>query len=353
MRLLLCWSHISGYITACWRALASMPGVELKIIAFESGGEAFSTELVRGLDCRLLSLKEQEDVDLVASLVRERRPELFYVTGWFIKPYRALATNPEFASAKKWMGVDTPWWGTPRQWAARVALRQHAGRFDRVFVAGERAWQYVRRLGVPEAKIRRGMYGVEYDALVPLHGQRMQQEGGWPRRFLYVGRYAQEKGIDTLLEAYARYRQSVSDPWPLGCCGGGVLEPMLKGREGVENFGFRQPAELHDVMRKHGAFVLASHFDPWPLVVVEAAAAGLPIICTEACGSSVEMVRPYYNGIPVATADAQSLADALRWMHDHPGDLPEMGRRGTETAAAYSAQAWARRWYEAARQCLG
>src|SRR5690349_119019 len=96
MRLVLCWSHISGYITACWRALAAMPGVELKIIAFESGGEAFSTDLVRGLDCRLLKREEQDDIELVARVVKERDPELFYVTGWFIKPYRELITNPDF-----------------------------------------------------------------------------------------------------------------------------------------------------------------------------------------------------------------------------------------------------------------
>jgi glycosyltransferase involved in cell wall biosynthesis len=79
----------------------------------------------------------------------------------------------------------------------------------------------------------------------------------------------------------------------------------------------------------------------------------LPVICTEACGSAVELIRPYYNGIPVATGDPDSLASAMRWMHDHSDRLPQMGRRGTELAAAYSAQAWAQRWYEAARQCLG
>ena len=153
-----------------------------------------------------------------------------------------------------------------------------------------------------------------------------------------------------LLEAYAIYRKSVTDPWPLGCCGSGELENHLAGREGVENFGFRQPGEIIQIMRSHGAFVLASNFDPWPLVVVEACAAGLPVICTETCGSSVELVRSYHNGLTVATGDAGMLAGAMKWMHGHADRMPEMGRRGRELAAAYSAQMWATRWAETLRE---
>jgi glycosyltransferase involved in cell wall biosynthesis len=85
--------------------------------------------------------------------------------------------------------------------------------------------------------------------------------------------------------------------------------------------------------------------------VVEASSAGLPVVCTEACGSAVELVRSYYNGVTVATDNAGALADGLRFIHDNADRLPEMGRRGRDLAAAYSAQIWAQRWYWAARQC--
>jgi glycosyltransferase involved in cell wall biosynthesis len=126
----------------------------------------------------------------------------------------------------------------------------------------------------------------------------------------------------------------------------------LHGQQGVENRGFVQPAQMIDVLREHGAFVLASNYDPWPLVIVEAAAAGLPVVCTEACGSAVEVVRTNYSGVLSATGDAPALADALRWMHDRHQQLPTVGARGRELAAAYSAQMWAARWSEAARQDL-
>ena len=56
--------------------------------------------------------------------------------------------------------------------------------------------------------------------------------------------------------------------------------------------GFVQPADQAAIWAEHGAFALASRYDPWPLVIVEACAAGLPVIHSEACGSAVELVRP-------------------------------------------------------------
>ena len=219
--------------------------------------------------------EEKDNAALIRSLVKENQPDVLYVSGWFHPPYRDLIFDREFESIPKWIGVDTPWRGTLRQQMARIALRRFVGRVQRVFVAGERSWQYLRALGAAESKISRGLYGVDYAALSALYDQRLQQPGGWPRKFLYVGRYAPEKGLDVLTEAYAKYRGSVAEPWTLGCCGTGTLATTLDGKDGVANFGFQQPAQLMDIMQQHGAFVLPSHFDPWPLVVVEASAAGL------------------------------------------------------------------------------
>jgi glycosyltransferase involved in cell wall biosynthesis len=353
MRMTLCWSDISGYITSCWRALAAVPGVELKVIAFKPPSNFFDNALVRGIDCILMPEDKRNDVDYVRRLILDSQPDVLYFTGWFHRPYRKAIFARELDHVSKWIGVDTPWVGNLKQQVGRIVLRKLIARLDRVFVAGERSWQYLRMMGTPQRKVRRGLYGVDYDSFRVLHERRVQQPGGWPRKFLYTGRYAPEKGLDNLMDAYAKYRTRVSEPWPLGCCGGGPEKAILQGKAGVEDYGFQQPAQLMDVMSAHGAFVLPSHFDPWPLVVVEASAAGLPVLCTEACGSAVELVRPYYNGITVATRDVDALADAFAWAHQQTSEqLAEMGRRGRELAAAYSAQMWAQRWAQAARECM-
>ena len=109
--------------------------------------------------------------------------------------------------------------------------------------------------------------------------------------------------------------------------------------------GFKSPKDLPDVFSRHGAFVLASRFEPWGVVLAEAASSGLPIICSTACGASADVVRPYFNGITVASGDVSGLARAMRWIHDHESELPVMGARGSALAEAHSSEAWATRWH--------
>jgi glycosyltransferase involved in cell wall biosynthesis len=52
-------------------------------------------------------------------------------------------------------------------------------------------------------------------------------------------------------------------------------------------------------MQNSGAFILPSTFEPWALVLHEAASAGLPIICTDVCGASPHFVINNYNGYKV------------------------------------------------------
>jgi glycosyltransferase involved in cell wall biosynthesis len=354
MRVFFCWTHISGYMAACWRALAARPGVEVDVLAFRSGDKAanFRDDVVAGLNVRLLEERERGDASLIRSIVVNAKPDVLVLPGWAYEPYRALAFEPALENAKRVMTMDTPYRGTMRQRLGRFKMAPYFGRLDRVVVPGERAWQLARVLGFDETKIRRGMYGVDYAGFAPLHERRANQPGGWPRRFLFTGRYAEEKGVDVLLAAYAQYRKSVADPWPLTCCGMGDMKGALAGREGVEDLGFVQPADMHAVSARSGVFVLASRYDPWPLVIVESSAAGLPILCTEACGSAVELVRGAYSGWLVATGDVAGLAGGLALAHASYNDLPLMGRRAQHLAEAYSAQAFAQRWGQMLKELL-
>jgi glycosyltransferase involved in cell wall biosynthesis len=155
------------------------------------------------------------------------------------------------------------------------------------------------------------------------------------------------------LDAYAEYRRRVADPWPLVCCGQGPLADALAKAPGVEDLGFVQPQQQPDLMARAGVFVLPSRDDPWPLAVGEHAASGLPLICSEAVGSAAEVLRTYYNGLAVSSGDTAALSAALLWMHEHHGELPEMGRCSQELARPYSAAAWARRWLEVCRELIG
>ena len=343
MNIVFCWSTISGYMAACWRELAGRPGVNLFVIAHRSGGQtAFQDDLLRGIPHRLLDASERNDAALIESLVAGQKPDVVAITGWWLKAYRALTRSAALRRTKFVMGVDSPW-RSELQYLTRWRYQGYFKELDHVFVAGERSWQYVRRLGFPPESISRGMYGIDFDCWEAIARRRTAAE--WPRSFLFLGRYSHEKAVDVLVSAYQDYRRQVETPWPLLCCGRGPDEALLAGQPGIENLGFVQPDALPEVFRRAGVFVLPSRFDPWPLALVEAAATGLPILCSEACGSSVENVRPFYNGLIVPPGSVAALSRAVRQMHLRHGQLPEWGARSIEFARAYSAAAWTDRWF--------
>ena len=348
IRVVICWPEISGYMAACWRALAATGKVDLTILALPSGkpgGGAFSDALVQGLPCHMLAPQQARDPAAVARLVSAARPQIVVLPGWAIPAYRRLPFSPELAGAKFVMGMDTPWRGELRQHLARLKIGRYLDRISVVIVAGERAWQYARRLKFPEARIRRGLYSFDYQRLCSCLEQR-RQRGPWPRAFLFTGRYVPEKALDTLADAYRRYRALAPTPWKLVCCGRGPLAHLLKGVEGLEDRGFVQPGAMSEVYIQSGASVLPSRYEPWGVAVAEALAAGLPVIRTESCGSAVELVRHHYNGLLVPTDDAQALSRAMLWMDRHESLAAEMGARALPFAAAFSAELWASRWLE-------
>jgi glycosyltransferase involved in cell wall biosynthesis len=359
MKIVICWTDVSGYMAACWRALAARPGLDVFVITHDrsaSGGSSTHADfdeqaLMAGIPHRLLSESQFAEPDMIAGEVVGQRPDVVVVSGWAYPSLTALTRRRELQSVGFVMAMDTPWTGRPRQLLARWAMRWYFRRIDGVVVAGERAYRLARWIGFPESRITRGVYGIDYHALDGAFDRRRSLPS-WPKKFLFVGRYVDDKGLDVLADGYSQYRARAQRPWPLTTCGQGPCRNLLAGRDGVEDLGFVQPGDMPGVFADHGAFVLASRREPWGVVLAEAAASGLPVVCTEACGGAVELVRPYYNGLVVPTEDAARLAGALEWIAARYVDLPTMGERGRWLAGAHSADIWAHRWEALLREAI-
>ena len=337
-------------MSACWRVLAADPRFDIHVLhpelhlienPFRKDGE-----ILRGVSNELFDAAAPDIDDLLLKMVTARRPDIVVTCGWLYWPYARLAQSARLRDARIIVGMDSPWRGTLRQRLARMRLGALVRRLDAVVTAGERSRQYARRLGVAERRIHTGYYGFDYATFSLVSEQRSEAPAEWPRQFLFVGRYVPAKDLGTLARAYAQYRRSVSEPWGLTCCGWGDEGRLLKDIPGLVDAGFTPPAELPATFARHGAFVLPSRFEPWGVVIAEAAASGLPVVCTTACGAGDDVVRDYYSGVTVAPGDVDGLARALRWIHDHPERLREMGQRGRTLAASFSAEAWTARWRE-------
>jgi glycosyltransferase involved in cell wall biosynthesis len=351
MKIVICWTEISGYMNACWKALARRPDVDLHVVCYAADGVPGNTRFreadVHPVSARFLDAAEQQNAALIEDHVASHAPDVVMVTGWANRNYCRLVHAPRLAAKPVVMAMDTPWRGDLRQRLAPYALRGFLRRISAAIVAGERSRHYALRLGIPAGRIHPGIYA--YDETVfngRTYEQRAASPGGWPTRFLYVGRYVPDKAIDVLAQAYAAYREQVADPWPLDCCGMGQQRSLLTAVPGVTDMGFVQPPEQPAMHADRAVLLLPSRYEPWGVVVAEAMATGMPVICSTNCGAAAELVRPYFNGLTVPTDDVAALTAALRWMHEHHARLPEMGRNAMHMAPAHSAGIWAERVHE-------
>lgn len=348
-KVVFCWPGVPGYMGACWRALAARSDVELHVISREPARHETSPApfdfqaLSKGFSVELISRADLHNSETLARHVIAQQPNVVVTPGWRNHAALQLTHHPALTHTRFVLGMDTPWRDTWRQRLGLGYVRPLIRRFDAAVVPGERAWQYARRLGFAHMQICRGLYGIDYPRLAAALEQRKRADT-WPRRFLYIGRYVRDKAVDVLLDGYAAYRRRVREPWPLTTCGRGPLAKRIQQADGVTDQGFVQPDDLINVMAEHGALVLPSRFEPWGVAVAEACAAGLPVLCSESCGSAVELVRPFHNGRTFASDDAEALTRMMCWMHDHADRLPQMGRAGQPLAAAYDAERWAERW---------
>lgn len=343
-----CWAEVTGYMAACWQALAERPGIDLHVLHTR---KLFDLQSPFELDPLLAGISNSEfaaDMPGIDEWLRReagsRKPDVMVHCGWIFRPYTRLMSAPEFAGTKMILGMDSPWRGTAVQRLSRWRLRHIVQHADMIVTAGERSAEYARHMGMAASNIRGGYYGFDYDRFSPVAERRSTGHGEWPRQFLFVGRYVPQKDLSTLTRAYAMYRSGVSDPWGLTCCGAGPDQPLLREQPGLVDRGFTQPGDQPQIFSEHGAFVLASNFEPWGVVLAEAAASGMPLLCTSACGAARDLVRPGVTGLITDPGDVDGLARAMRWMHDHEDQLHAMGRRGRELSQAFSAQAWAARW---------
>lgn len=333
---------MSGYMAACWHALARQSDIRLMIaVTANNASYGYTENFLAGLDWHGFAPRSDTFTAELEGKLDAFEPDVVVVSGWLVKGYRELVTRKRLAKITKIVVMDAQWHGTVRQRMGIRLLAPYLRHFDLIAVPGDRSRQYALKLGFPDRRIATGLLGCDFERFSTAHSARARND--WPRAFAYVGRYAPEKSLDMLIEAYQIYRTRVSDPWPLITCGKGPLAPLLRG-DGIRDLGFQQPSALPDLLSRAGVFVFPSRYEPWGVALVEACAAGMPVIVTSACGAAVECVRDGFNGFVVPPDDRAALTESLVRAHHAYDDLPEMGARSLTFAAPYSAHEWAKRW---------
>lgn len=339
-RVAVLWDALSGYLHASLRALVD-EGADVLVFHREAmtGAPFDTTAITGGLDTRPWS--SAPDVAELERALQGFSPDALLVCSWHIGGYRRAARHLQ-GRALRIVTFHNQWRATPKQWGgvlvSRAVIRPT---FDAAFVCDERQANFAAKLGFPAERLLWGTNTCDHPRFAAV--ARRRGDALPPEAFVFAGRLVPDKAIDVLADGYGRYRDAVDDPWPLLVAGIGPDEHLLTSLDGVELLGFVQPPDLPEVFARAGCLVLPSRFEPWGVVVHEAAAAGLPVICSRECGASTRLVLDGYNGVVVSPGSAGGLASALRRIHGATDDERRaMGVASESLALQYTPERWAR-----------
>jgi glycosyltransferase involved in cell wall biosynthesis len=340
LRLAFLWAYWTGYIDATVQYLRS----EHHVMIFRARQQAhvgslngqyrFAEESFGPVEAEL-TYGAEIDVDALDRALREFEPDGIIVLSWRRRAYRQLM--------KRWAGravrivcLDSQWRGhlgalrsgrefplLLKQWGGR-ALRRYFfhSLFDGALLSGPkyvdgqggpaaretRQMIFALKMGFHSGDICEGFAVCDWHTLAPGRRPANTPER---KRFIFVGRYAPVKGVSVLVEAYRLYRRHSPEPWPLVVAGDGPLRHLFSGVPGIQDIGFVQTNQLPGVLAEATCLVLPSILEPWGVVIQEAAAAGLGIICSDECGAGDVFVQQDVNGFIVPTGNVDALADAM------------------------------------------
>jgi glycosyltransferase involved in cell wall biosynthesis len=271
------------------------------------------------------------------------QPDVVVVSGWNYLGYmRMLRENRgRFVRA---LSMDNQWLWKLKQFGG-MAISPWLVKpcFDVVFASGARQRRMARLLGFQHSQIFEGYLSCDW----PLFSAHRAGFAG-PPKFLYAGRLVDVKGIEALLGGYRLYRGRNADPWPLELIGVGPFEETARREPGVTVKSFMQPAELAAALAEASCFVLPNKFEPWGVVLHEAASAGLPLIASAKVGSADVVLRHGWNGLLLDRVDDVSIADSLgRIAALDPGERQVLGERSARLARDLTPDIWAETFWRA------
>ncbi len=157
--------------------------------------------------------------------------------------------------------------------------------------------------------------------------------------FAYVGRLKRYKGVNLVIQAFAR----VGSPGArLHIAGAGDFRDELENlttslglQESVRFLGYISPEEKRDLLRKSWATVLASPKEGWGLTNLEAQACGTPAIASDSPGLKESLINGE-TGILAPHADTIALAAAMRRIASSRDLVDTMGKAGRRFAERFT-----------------
>ncbi|MDE1716458.1 glycosyltransferase [Chromobacterium amazonense] len=173
------------------------------------------------------------------------------------------------------------------------------------------------------------------------------------KTILAVGRFEYQKGFDRLIDAF-HLSGVYNHGWRLKIVGEGSLKENIKTRAqdiGVKDFidFVGNTKDMASIYSKSSFFVMSSHFEAFPMVLLEAASYALPLISFDCETGPKEIIGDSGAGILIPQNDIKGLAEAIKLTSLDNAFRAEMSLKSEFIVNRYSPASIKKKWLKVLR----
>lgn len=170
------------------------------------------------------------------------------------------------------------------------------------------------------------------------------------KRVIAVGRLDYQKGFDRLIRAWRIVQQNEAfHEWNLDIFGQGEWKEMLQ--QMIDEAGLQDSMRINQPTKQIGneyvrssILVMSSHYEGFPMVMIEAMACGLPVVSFDyKCGPK-DIIRHGENGLLVHDGDIEGLAAAMMKLMDDEAYRKRLSDDAKKIISTYSEETVMNRW---------
>ncbi len=175
-----------------------------------------------------------------------------------------------------------------------------------------------------------------------------QYSSGKEKRVIFVGRFAEQKGIGELFAIWKSIYPKFAD-WHLDLYGEGELWDQYQQEAEALNMNIELHQPTKDIFEAYcnsSIFVLTSLYEPFGLVIPEAMSCGLPVVSYASPYGPASIISDGKDGFIVPLHDRQAFADRLCQLMANEELRKEMGQCAIASSHRFSADKIMPMWKE-------
>jgi glycosyltransferase involved in cell wall biosynthesis len=311
MKILILYCEVMPYNVAAFDSLINL-NIDVEIDVISWGSDKKLTPY-KPKPMERVNYFQEADYDFKALkiLFLLNRYKLVYVCNRREKKYLKLALFVKKYSTLVIGQSDEQLYNTLRQHVKKVfSYFLYRRYFDFMFVPGYYQYEFMRFLQFKKNEILIGAYTANTKLFNDFYVKNQTLHAkSTPQYFLYIGRLEDEKGLLLVLNALDKLKQLYSFKFII--VGNGKLLNKILEYDFVEHYPFLEQESLINLLRDISFFILPSNFEPWGVVIHEMTAAGIPVICSDACGARAAFVFDSYNGFVFENHSHESVTKVL------------------------------------------